>query len=155
MYRKILGPLDGSANSETALPAAIELTREFAAELHLLVAYDISTALFVGKDDTLPVDLRKLKEHQKTQVELYLKEKSESLQGQGFPVLWEARAADARECICSYAAEKGIDLILLNSRGRTGLMRWLTGSIAEEVLRHAPCPVLILRHATQPQEESQ
>ena len=153
MYRKILLPLDASENSETAIPVACEMVRGFQAELHLLVAYDISTSLFIGKEDKLPVDLKKLKEHQRKQVEAYLSVKAEELKAQGIPVQWVAIAEDARESICKYAAHQEIDLIIMNSRGRSGWMRWLTGSIAEEVLRHAPCPVLILRQTTTPPEE--
>lgn len=47
--------------------------------------------------------------------------------------------------ICDYAKEKGIDLIVLSTHGRTGLSHMLIGSVAEKVVRHAPCPVLTLR----------
>jgi len=42
-------------------------------------------------------------------------------------------------------AEFGCDLIVLGTRGQTGLRRWLTGSVAEEVVRRAPCPVLVVK----------
>ena len=152
MYQKILLPLDASPNSESAIPTACEMIRQFEAELHLLVAYDLGSALFLGKEDKLPVDIKKLKEHQRKQVEGYLQGQAEALKEQGIPVRWAARAEDARESICKYAAEQEIDLIIMNSQGRSGWMRWLTGSIAEEVLRHAPCPVLVVRQTT-PAEE--
>jgi universal stress protein A len=47
--------------------------------------------------------------------------------------------------ICRYGAGEGIDLIVLATHGRTGLKHILLGSTAEQVVRHAPCPVLILR----------
>jgi nucleotide-binding universal stress UspA family protein len=113
------------------------------------VAYDISTALFVDKEESLPADLKKLKEHQRRLAERYLQDKSEEVRARGLVVRTAAKAEDAREAICHYAAEEEIDVIIMNSGGRPGWMRWLTGSITEEVLRRAPCPVLILR-PTQP-----
>lgn len=47
--------------------------------------------------------------------------------------------------IIDYAASQNIDLIVISSHGRTGLSRFLLGSVAERVVRFAPCPVLVLR----------
>ncbi len=47
--------------------------------------------------------------------------------------------------IAHYAEESGAGLIVISSHGRTGLTRMLLGSVAEQVVRHAPCPVLVLR----------
>ena len=55
-----------------------------------------------------------------------------------------AMGAPAAE-ICRIAAEEGADMIVMGTHGRTGVMRLLMGSIAESVLRHAPCPVLVYR----------
>ncbi len=51
--------------------------------------------------------------------------------------------------ICKYAKERGCDLIVMPTHGRTGLARLLIGSTAEQVIRHAPCPVLSLRFPTE------
>ena len=47
--------------------------------------------------------------------------------------------------ICQVAEKKSIDLIVMGSQGRTGLAHVLLGSVAERVIRHAPCPVLVVR----------
>ena len=47
--------------------------------------------------------------------------------------------------ICRIAAEEGAELIVLGTHGRTGILRLLMGSVAESILRHAPCPVLVYR----------
>ena len=49
--------------------------------------------------------------------------------------------------LCNYARDKGCDLIAIATHGRTGLAHMLIGSTAEQVVRHAPCPVLALRPA--------
>lgn len=61
---------------------------------------------------------------------------------------WEVDVigGDPDEAIVNYAREHGADLIVMGSHGHTGLRHLLMGSVAEHVLRHAPCPVLIVRH---------
>ncbi len=53
--------------------------------------------------------------------------------------------SNAAESICHYAAKEDTDLIVLSTHGRTGLAHLLIGSVAERVVRHAPCPVLTVR----------
>jgi nucleotide-binding universal stress UspA family protein len=48
--------------------------------------------------------------------------------------------------ICDYAEKRGVDLIVLGSHGRGGMERWLIGSVAERVVRHASCNVYVVRH---------
>ncbi len=55
------------------------------------------------------------------------------------------RAVDAHEAIVEYAKGKGVDVIVMATQGRTGLARTLLGSVAERVVRFAPCPVLTVR----------
>ncbi|MGM0578992.1 MAG: universal stress protein [Myxococcota bacterium] len=57
----------------------------------------------------------------------------------------DVRVGSPGVTICDYAEEAGADLIVISSHGRSGLRRLLLGSVAETVLRHAPCPVLVLR----------
>ena len=52
---------------------------------------------------------------------------------------------NAAEGICHYADKEDTDLIVLSTHGRTGLAHLLIGSVAEKVVRHAPCPVLTVR----------
>jgi universal stress protein A len=55
--------------------------------------------------------------------------------------------------IVGYAAEAGVDLVVISTHGRTGLGRLVAGSVAEHVIRHAPCPVLTLRARPEDDEE--
>jgi nucleotide-binding universal stress UspA family protein len=54
-------------------------------------------------------------------------------------------AGDVARTICSVASELGVDAIIVGSHGRGGLGRLLLGSVSEHVVRHAPCPVLVVR----------
>ncbi len=57
----------------------------------------------------------------------------------------EVRRGQPSDVICDFAEEEGADLIVMTTHGRSGLSRLLMGSVAEHVLRHAPCPVLTVR----------
>jgi nucleotide-binding universal stress UspA family protein len=52
---------------------------------------------------------------------------------------------DVAKTICRLAEELGVDVIVVGSHGRTGLERLFLGSVSEHVVRHAPCPVLVVR----------
>ena len=53
---------------------------------------------------------------------------------------------DAAAAICQVAERLGVDVIIVGSHGRTGLARLFLGSVSEHVVRHAPCPVLVIRN---------
>jgi hypothetical protein len=57
------------------------------------------------------------------------------------------------DVLCRAAADHGADLLVVGSHGRTGLERLLLGSVAERVIRHAPCPVLCVRARPAPVAE--
>ena len=63
----------------------------------------------------------------------------------GTTVEKRAEIGDAASTICSVAGEIGADVIILGSHGRTGMSRLFLGSTSEHVVRHAPCPVLVVR----------
>jgi universal stress protein A len=54
-------------------------------------------------------------------------------------------SSNAADGICHYAEKEGVDMIVLSTHGRSGLAHLLIGSVAEKVVRHAPCPVLTVR----------
>ncbi|MCA9793612.1 MAG: universal stress protein [Candidatus Eremiobacteraeota bacterium] len=137
MYSKILVPLDGSELAEQALAPAGELARRFGAELYLVRVFlppVISPAAWTS------IDMTKVRAEEEQFLRNYLDEQ----QVEGVlchRLLIEGEAADA---LMHTAKEQGIDLIVMTSHGRTGFNRWLFGSVAERVVRHAPCPVLTI-----------
>lgn len=145
MYRKILVPLDGSAKSELSLPVAQQLAEPMGSEVCLLVAVDLGKVLFVERSSKLPTDFEKLGNQQLQEAQKYLHEVQERLSGSNLKVSIHVEQADPRDAIVSYAGEEGVDLIVMASAGKSNWMRWISGSIADQVLRSSPCPVLVVR----------
>jgi nucleotide-binding universal stress UspA family protein len=59
---------------------------------------------------------------------------------------------DVANTVCKVAAELGVDVIVVGSHGKTGFGRLLLGSVSEHVVRHAPCPVLVVREPPEPKK---
>lgn len=141
--RRILFPTDFSECAQGALPHAIRLAELHDADLrllHVLVLHATSAIEaiepFPGEDDA------------KETLE------ATALHRRGARVTHHVtRAIAAAPAILDHADAHGIDLIVIGSHGRRGIRRLLLGSVAEEVLREAECPVLIVRQEKEPSTE--
>ncbi|MBN2809650.1 MAG: universal stress protein [Deltaproteobacteria bacterium] len=139
LIKKVLVLTDGSQNSRSALRYAVELCRNFNASLHLLsVIEDMPSyaTLEVGSEF-----ISKVQEAIKSEVvncSGYCETSGISCQG-------EIRHGVPYEEIVNYAKEIDVDLIVMATHGHTGLSHILLGSVAEKVVRHAPCPVMVTR----------
>ncbi|MEW6278156.1 MAG: universal stress protein [Candidatus Eremiobacterota bacterium] len=133
---KILLPLDGSALSETALPVARALAERWKAEVLLARVVDPFVAAAPGVLPSLAVRMNSVEQEAAARY----------LDGIRFPGSVTRHATGSpREALVRLAAEEGADLVVMASHGRSGLKRWLLGSVAEAVLRESPCPVLLVR----------
>lgn len=153
MYSKILVPLDGSQLAEKALTHALEVARgQSRVQLYLLRCWEMDLFYPIGVDDAAEADFsNQLRDN----IEDYLQNKADSLSRDGLTVITVAEEGESAGVILSEARGRGIDLIVMSSHGRSGISRWLMGSVADKVVRHAPCPVLIVgRAALQPEEEA-
>jgi nucleotide-binding universal stress UspA family protein len=146
-YQAILVPLDGSALSEQALPHAAALARQSHAELTLFLAVlPIREEGTVG--NRVAPDRSDLDLEQRTRVAeamTMLQELSINLHFQHLAVKTVVEVGWAADKIVDYAQAHAIDLIVMSTHGRTGLQRWLMGSVASKVMAAAPCPVLLVR----------
>jgi nucleotide-binding universal stress UspA family protein len=146
-YKKIIVPLDGSALSEQALPHAAALARQSQAELNVLrVTPYISEAIIAV--DALPLDWQNLDEqqHRLTDEAMhYLQQIVVNLKFQQIEAKAVVEVGHAAEKIVEYAESHAADLIVMSTHGRTGLQRFLLGSVASKVASAAPCPVLLVR----------
>lgn len=143
MYNRILLTLDGSAVAETALTHAAELASALSARLTLLSVVEpivIHPSLgIVGPD--LPI----VTIDEKEVLVNYLQMLCEKLRERNIQVGYVIREGDAASEICDYAAENDVDLIVMSTHGRSGIRRWVYGSVADRVLRGAKVPVLLVR----------
>lgn len=136
-FKKILVPLDGSSCAENVLPVIETLARELKASLSLLRV--VAVATFPGVDPT-EAQVKAVRE-----AEAYLQGVEERLRAEGFVVDSHVRYGDDAEEIVDHAAQNDIDLIAMTTHGRSGVKRFLLGSVAEKVLRHATKPIFLVR----------
>ena len=145
--KRILVPSDFSECSDAAVRYGLELARKFGARLHLLhVIQDPATQPWAADGFAVPL-LEAVDQWQKdAKVRLEHAIPPEDLVN---AVVTCTIASPCAE-ILRYAAANGIDLIVMGTHGRGGVSHMLLGSIAEKVVRRAPCPVLTVR---QPEHE--
>lgn len=137
MYHTILVPLDGSAFSERALPMATTLARALRAQVTLVRA--VSAAVFPGTDPT-EAEVQAVGE-----AHAYLSALAAGLSEQGLNVEVAVPYGDAAESILLEIGLRSADLVVMCTHGRSGLGRWIYGSVAEQVLAQSPVPVLLVR----------
>ena len=153
MYQKILVTLDGSPLAEQVLPhvkAVLEGRPE--AQVYLLsVAQVIDPAAASAMLYPIAVYPGRLideqAERRRLEAELsgYLRGIELQLNQNGNPIYSEVRFGRPAEEIIGYAHDIQADLIAMSTHGRSGLARWAYGSVADRVLTHAECPVLLVR----------
>lgn len=143
--KKILHPTDYLESSRPALCEALALAKEHGARLVLLHVVDSlgPEALTYGQSASAE------------QPESYRKQLFDELRHL-LPPEAHVRAdfvlseEDLVTAILRTQAEQGCDLIVLGTHGQTGLRRWLSGSVAEEIVRRAPCQVLVVKDGRHP-----
>jgi len=147
-HQRILVPLDGSELAEQVLPYVAELVRPGQTRIHLLSVLTVGvserTVALVSSCPPglhLPVTIS----YGRARLEVYLREVAASLRECGARVQHTVREGHPAEEILIHAQEIGADLIVMNIHGLSGVSRWVFGSVADRVLRSAPCPVLLMR----------
>lgn len=147
MYRRIVVPLDGSELAERALPEAEGLARLTGAPLHVVRVIDVAglhrLAGFAPAIEAAA--LARVLEDERTATREYLERIERDLAERGSAVTTEARHGTAAQAIID--TTRTGDLVVMTSHGRGGMKRWFLGSVAEEVGRRAPVPVLLVRAA--------
>lgn len=140
MYKKILIPTDGSETAEIAVRHGVELARALGSKVYGLYVIDISA--FAGiPTEAIWESMRGLLEEEGRKaldaIEKAAKEANvecEVLLKEGVPA----------EDIVRTAKDEKVELIIMGTAGRTGLDRFLLGSVAEKVVRTSPCPVMVV-----------
>jgi universal stress protein A len=141
--QKILLPTDFSNYSAAATKYARELTTKFDAELHIL--HVLETHLVSTPTFGMGLDLPKYVSESKAAAEKSLTSVLDPEWSASRTVVKALVEGSPKVEIVAYARKHSIDLIVLATHGRSGLAHVLMGSVAESVVRTAPCPVLTVR----------
>lgn len=136
-WKRVAVALDGSERSEAILPEAARLARKMGASLELLhvihpvvVAAAGEAPVVLPPPDPMP----------------YLKGVLDRMANEGMPAHVVILEGGTSAAILHHLEVSGASLLCMTTHGRTGLTRILLGSVAEEILRKAPCPVLLRRN---------
>ncbi len=142
MYKKILVPLDGSELAKKALPQAEKLAKAFDAEILLFQVVPFMP-IFGSPELVTPLIVD---EKQKEAAESYLINLAEELKKRSLRVTTMVRIGQQVAVeIIDFAKEVGADLITMSTHGRSGITRWVLGSVTLKVLTRAETPVLLVR----------
>jgi nucleotide-binding universal stress UspA family protein len=143
--KSILLPTDFSEFANYALSYAASLARQFSASIICVHVIEpvAPTVGYTGLTEPLPI--ADLSEQLEESAERELPKIGACEECSGLEVEEVIAHGDAAAEIVRVAKERNVDLIVISSHGRTGLGRILFGSTAESVVRHAPCPVLVVK----------
>lgn len=153
MYNKILVPLDGSAFAEQALAHAEQMAVPGKTEIHLVSVAPLLEDQSLAAVDMYPVyvyrdtmvDQTQEMDRLRSELHDYLAALAQRLGKAGHLVCTVIRFGQPADEIISYAEQSGCDLIAMSTHGRSGIGRWVYGSVADKVLRGSAAPVLLVR----------
>lgn len=149
--KTIIVPCDFSNGAEYAFRWALRIAEDWGAKIILLhlvpVQYRVSYL-----DAKLLLDMPDLEARLVADAEKRLRTFAQKKGASAVVIDVRAMLGDSFAEICHVAEQEQADLIAMGSHGRTGLTHVLLGSVAERVVRHAPCPVLVARRREQDQE---
>jgi nucleotide-binding universal stress UspA family protein len=147
----ILVPLDGSKLAESVLPyvEAVAGQRGIQFDLILLQVCEPPVILSDYPEATMPLSWERHTQVERDEAKQnalnYLSAVGNSLKEKGFTVRLEARLGAAADEIADYSERKDIYLITMSTHGRSGLLRWAYGSVADRVMHEASSPLLLVR----------
>lgn len=142
-YKKIIVPIDGSGWSERAIPHAVDLAQANDSEVILLHVFKPPASDYVGEialagqEESL-MSLREDMKQKLTALRTQVRAENVNVRVQFI------EGTGVAGIICDYINEENPDLVVMSSHGRTGVTRWLFGSVAHKVMQGVDVPVLII-----------
>jgi nucleotide-binding universal stress UspA family protein len=147
--RSIVVPLDGSELAESVLPSVGELAKKLKMEIIVTRVYEFPVAAYYGSDAYYAPSYEDLSAQLREDARVYLEKKVEELRSTGLEkvsfVLLEGPSANE---IITLARKTPDNLVAMCTHGRSGVKRWILGSVTEKVVRHSGDPVLVVRAAS-------
>jgi len=145
LISRILLPLDGSDLSKIALPVGEELATKLKASITLFQMARVAQPYVDYAATGFYVDYTKLNEYEEKLVRAETIALEKELRDKGLTVTHSVTSdLDAADEIIKVGKKVGADLVVMSTHGRSGLRRWIFGSVAEKVLRHGEIPLLLV-----------
>ena len=145
MYKKIMVPLDGSELAECVLPHVETFINDYNIPNVLIVRVVEPEISYRQEDFKNPNILAEREERRRSAARDYLGRVADRLKKPQTMVDREVLVGRVAESLIDYADKHDLDLILIATHGRSGVTRWVRGSVADKVLRSSTVPVLMVR----------
>ncbi len=149
MYRNILVPLDGSKLAECVLPHVESIARGCGTKSVTFVRVAEPVPLLYASEEGYAFsakDIARMEAESTAAAEHYLNQLIGQVKYPGVEIKAEVlKSGPAADMISEYATKTGADLIVIATHGRSGISRWIWGSVADRILRSAGVPVLMVR----------
>jgi nucleotide-binding universal stress UspA family protein len=144
LFRKILVPLDGSPMGETALPYVLKIATALKSEvIFLLVVETVQHVHTIGGRDTI-IFHDQVIEQLKKEATSYLESAAGKI-GNNIKIQTILKVGDAAQEIIKVAAEEKVDITAMSSHGKSGITRWVLGSVTNKILQAGKTPLLLVR----------
>jgi nucleotide-binding universal stress UspA family protein len=147
ILKKILVPLDGSKEGEVVLPYVEEVASKLGAAISLLQVIDVGYATVAVEGYSYLLYAERQMESFKQYAQSYLSKVANRLNQKGVATSVIVRPGKAADEIVRYTEEFHTDLVAMATHGRSGVGRWVFGSVAEKVLYEGDTPLLLVRVA--------
>jgi len=146
ILKSVIVPLDGSKLAEGVLPMVTDMAKKLDLEVELFRAYHIPYNVYAGDEGFYAVNYDELLTGERDEAKDYLDKKAGELKRLGVAkVICVPKEGLAGDEIIALGRKTADNLIAMSSHGRSGVKRWVLGSVAETVVRHSGDPVLITR----------
>ena len=146
--KSVVVPLDGSELAESVLPAVADLAKKLSLEVVLFRAYNIPYNAYASAEGYAAIDYEDLLASMREEAVSYLEKKVETVKKMGIEkVSYVAKEGFAADEIIIMGRKTPDNLIAMCTHGRSGVRRWMLGSVTETVVRHSGGPILVLRAA--------
>ena len=149
MYNKILVPMDGSELAECVLPHVESVSKGCSTKEITFVRVAEPVRLPYTSDDGYSlsaIDIEQMEQMNRGAAKNYLDNLASRVKYDGMDLKFEVlEGGRAAEMISDYATDNSMDLIIIATHGRSGISRWIMGSVADRVLRSTCVPVLMVR----------
>jgi nucleotide-binding universal stress UspA family protein len=147
MYKKVLVPLDGSELAECVLPHVeiiINSGKVESVTFFRVVKPFYPIGDYMG-ESVSAIDIATINKDALAAAETYLKKLTSKVKYPGVNVAWKVVSGNEAESITEYVKKSQIDLVIIATHGRSGVSRWVMGSVADRVMRSVCSPVLMVR----------